>query len=465
MKGTQKRPFLIWRDIKRYIITRRGVVINIELTMACRLVCVIGVVVLVFANQPLYASKDSVAQQQRRAMGFARSGQHQRALMILQSLKNKYPNQYSVQRDYILVASWMGECDRVIDGYRGLQYKYQHFSRVAVAAAKCLRTQNRVRDAIQLLETALGRNKGNRELKQELVAAQQELSAQNFTTEYALETNNSDAGNREWRVQAMVWGEITDRLYGHARLTMIHAIDPQFATGDLNRVGVGLDYDVGKISLDGEVSSDVIRSGETGLSTIVRYTPKEAWKLTAAYHSFSEEVPLRAKALNITGNQRHIGASFHTPDYAWEWLAAMDWLDFSDGNRRHEWFSELGYGLDLKPEREKRLMFELSQSSNSLVGTSYFNPLSAQTLIVGYKLTRVHKSQYNRKTDELYSWLGSYQQQTFGSHTIYGLRYEQNIVFDETRSLMWFVAAASKVYDGNREIEIKAGLHYTRELE
>lgn len=444
---------------------RRGVVINIELTLACRLAFVIGVMVSVFANLPLYAGEQSVAQQQRRAMAFARTGQHQRALKLLQSLKNKFPNQYSIQRDYILVASWMGNCDRVIDGYRVVQKKYQHFSRVAVPAAKCLRRQNRVRDAIQLLETALERNKGNRELRQELVAAQQELSAQKFTAEYELETNNSDAGNREWRVQAMVLGEITDLLYGHARLTMIHAIDPQFATGDLNRVGVGLDYSPGKVSFDGEVSSDIIRSGETGMSTTVGYTPNEAWKVAAAYHTFSEEVPLRAKALNITSNQRHVGASFHTPDYTWEWLAAIDWLDFSDGNRRHEWFSELGYGLDLKPEREKRLVFELSQSSNTLVGTNYFNPLSAQTLIAGYKFTRVRKSRYERKTDELYSWLGNYQQQTFGAHIIYGVRYEQNITFDDARSLMWFAAAASKVYDGNREIEIKAGLHYTRELD
>lgn len=432
--------------------------------MACRLAYIAGAMVLVLASWPLYASKDSVARQQQQAMIFARIGQHQRALKILQSLRTKYPHRYSIQRDYILVASWTGNCDRVIDGYRGLQGKYRHYSRVAVPAAKCLREQNRVRDAIDVLETALDRNRGNRELKRELLAARQELSAQNFTTEYDLETNSSDAGFREWRGQAMVWGEIADHLYGHARFTMLRAFDPQFATGDLNRVGVGIDYSMGNASVDGEVSGDIARTGETGLSTTVHYAPTDRWKLTAAHHTFSEDVPVRAKALNITSNQWHAGVSFHTPDTVWEWLVAMDWLDYSDGNRRREWVSELGFGLDLKPEREIRLMFELSQSTNTLIGTNYFNPLSAQTLIGGYKLTRIHKSQYKRKTDELFTWLGSYRQQNFGSDVIYGVRYGQNIALDDARSFRWFVAAASKVYDGNRQSEIEAGLHYTRVL-
>lgn len=433
--------------------------------MICRLACVAGAMGLALASQPLFAGNSAVARQQQQAMAFARIGQHDRAIKILQSLKTRYPGRYSIQRDYILVASWMGDCDRVIDGYRSLQSKYQHYSRVAVPAAKCLRELNRVRDAINVLETALGSNKGNRDLKQELVAARQELSAQHFTTEYELESNSSDAGNREWRGQAMVWGEIADKLFARARFTTVFAADPQFATGDLNRVGVGLDYSLGKFNFDGEVSSDLIRSGETGLSTTVHYEPKEEWKLTAAYYTFSEDIPLRAKALNIIANQRHVGASFHTPDNVWEWLVAMDWLDFSDGNRRHEWFSELGYGLDLKPEREKRLVFELSQSTNTLGGTVYYNPLSAQTLSGGYKLTRVRKSKYERKSDEWYTWLGNYQQQNFGSDIIFGTRYGQNVSLDDARTFNWYVSAASKVYDGKRESEVEAGLRYTRVLQ
>jgi len=213
------------------------------------------------------------------------------------------------------------------------------------------------------------------------------------------------------------------------------------------------------------VSGDLVRSDETGLSTTVHYAPKKAWKLTAAYYTFSEDLPLRAKALNISANQRHFGASFQTPDAVWEWLVAMDWMNFSDSNRRRDWYSELSYGMELKPERKKQLIFELSQSSNTLGGVVYFNPLAAQTVSGGYKLTRAHKSKYKRKTDEIFYWFGNYQQQNYGSNIIYGVRYQQNFELDDTNSFMWRVSAASKVYDGGRESEIEAGVRYIRVLQ
>jgi len=461
MTGAHRRPFLI----KIYTIRNRGAGINLELKKACRLVWFVGAMGLVSAVQPLLASENSVAQQQRQAMIFARTGQHQRAIQILQSLKNTYPDRYSIQRDYILVASWMGDCDRVIDGYRSLPNKYRRYSRVAVPAAKCLREQNRVRGAIKVLEVAQVRNSGNRELKTELVAARNELSAQHNTAEYELESDSSDAGNREWRGQAMVWGEIADRVYGRARFTTIFADDSRFVTGTLNRAGMGIDYSMDKVTLDGEVSGDIVRANEVGLSSTVFYRPSDLWKLTVAHYTFSEDVPMRAKAQNISSNKSHVGASFHTQDYVWELLLSMDAMEFSDTNRRREWFVEAGYGLDLKPDREKRIMFELSQSTNTLGGTVYYNPLSAQTLSGGYKLTNVKKGKYKRKTDEWYTWLGDYQQQNFGSALIFGTRYGQDITLDDVNSFKWYVAAASKVYDGVRESQIELGLRYTRELE
>ena len=129
---------------------------------------------LVLAIQPVFAGKPgvlSMAQQQRQAMILARTGQSRRALQMLKSLRDKYPNRYSIQRDYILVARWLHDCDRVSDGYRSLQSKYQHYSRVALPAAKCLREQNRVRAAINVLEMTLARNPGSRDIKTELAAA------------------------------------------------------------------------------------------------------------------------------------------------------------------------------------------------------------------------------------------------------------------------------------------------------
>lgn len=429
----------------------------------CRLVLVAGAAVFLGVAEPLYA-RETVVQQQQRAMAYARTGEHERALKILEDLRQKYPNRYSVKRDYLLVAKWMDDCDRVIDGYRSIQPKNRHYSRVAVPAAQCLREKNRVRESIRLLNLALERNPGNSNLKKELAAAQDELASQRYTTDYFVETDSSDAGNVEWRAQAMIWGEVADHVFARARYIAILAADPQFATGDLNRVGFGLEYYSDKVTLDGEVSGDLFRANEAGISSKIEYRPTMLWDLKATYHSFSEQIPLRAVALGITSNQFTPEVSFHTPDYVWEWLAALNWMDFTDGNQRREWYTELGYGIDLAPKHEKRVVFELSQSTNTLPGTVYFNPLSAETLIGGYKSTRVLESKYKHKTDELYPWLGYYQQQGFGSDFIAGVRYGRTTQIDDAQTFRWFLGAASMVYDGGREAILDVGIYYTRVL-
>lgn len=442
----------------------RGALINITINLACRLTGIAGVMVLSVAFQPLCASEGNVAQQQRQAMAYARAGDHARALDMLQTLREKYPERYSIKRDFMLVASWSGDCDRVIDGYRSIQQKNRHYSRVAVPAAQCLRERNRVRESITLLNKSLERNPGNQDLQKELKAAQNELASQRYTTDYFVETDSSDAGNVEWRAQAMIWGEVADHVFARARYIAILAADPQFATGDLNRVGFGVEYYEDRFTLDGELSTDLFRANESGVSVKGEYRPTTLWDLAATYHSFSEQIPLRAAALGITSNQFTPGVSFHTPDYVWEWLAELNWMDFTDGNERREWFTELGYGLELTAKKEKRLVFELSHSTNTLPGTVYFNPLSAETLIGGYKSTRVLESKYKRKTDELYPWLGYYQQQGFGSDVIIGARYGRTTQIDDSQTFRWFLGAASMVYDGDREAILDVGIFYTRVL-
>ena len=103
-------------------------------------------------------------------------------------------------------------------------------------------------------------------------------------------------------------------------------------------------------------------------------------------------------------------------------------------------------------------MLELAQSSNTLAPTVYYNPLSATSLIGGYKYLWVVDSQYQRHTNDIYLWAGLYDQQTYGSAPIYGVRYQQSYQFTDDYSLNWFVSLASQVYDGGREAELDAGI-------
>lgn len=395
---------------------------------------------------------------QKQALAQARSGNHEQALVLLDGLLTRYPDHYPFQRDALVIASWKNDCQRVVDGFGRISAKKQNRPEVLLPTAKCLREQNRVRAAIKVLESGQQVNPRDKAIKAELVEARNELDSQHYTAEGLIYSDSSDAGNLEWRMEGKVWGEVADHLFGYARVAFVRAQDPAFATGELNRAVFGLDYDIDRFTVGGDVSADLIIPGEQGVSGRVRYRPNDLWNLFATYHSFSEEVPLRGKAVGVTSDQWHFDSYYHSPDYVWEWFFATDAFNYSDSNQRREWYSEATYGYDLTEKYEKRVVLELAQSSNTLAPTVYYNPLSATSVIGGYKYLWVVDSRYKRHADDIYLWAGIYDQQNYGSAPIYGARYQQSYQFTDDYSLNWFVSLASHVYDGGREAEIDAGI-------
>ncbi len=364
-----------------------------------------------------------------------------------------------------MVASWAKDCERVRAQYEKLTPKQQLYPKVVVPGARCIREQNRVRAAIALLEKAKSKYPRSASVRAELREARAELKSQRLTFEAGAQTESSELGSRELRLESIVYGEVNDNLHAYSRLLMVYADDPLFATGDVNRIFGGLEYIFGKTSVVGELSTDLVRPDETGIAGIIRHRPNDRWLLEAGYYTFSEDIPLRAKALNISSDQLHLGLDYHTDDYVWEWTAAANAYSFSDSNKRREWYTEVGYGFDLQEDHEQRAVLELSQSNNTLAPTVYYNPLSASTLIAGYKYYWVIDSKYKRRADEVFVWAGNYDQQGFGSNPIYGVRYQQNYEFDDISSMYWYVSWSSKVYDGNRESGINLGIRYKRALD
>ena len=423
-------------------------------------VTVVGVFLLVQSPTGQAATIDREASRiQKHALAMARSGNHKAALQLLEGLLARYPDHYPFQRDAIVIASWNKDCALVVKLYNGIAPANRNHPKVLLPVAECLRQQNRVRAAIRALESGQQANPRNKAIEKALADAHQELDDQRFTTEGLLYTDSSDAGNLEWRMEGKIWGEVADHTFAYARLAFVRAQDPAFATGELNRAGIGIDRDIGKFTVGADVSGDLAIPDEEGYSGRVRYRPSDKWNLFGAYHTFSEEVPLRGKAVGVTSDQWHFDSYYHTSDYLWEWFFAADAFDFSDTNRRREWYSEVTYGLDLKEKYEKRLVLELAQSSNTLAPTVYYNPMSATTVIGGYKYWWLYDiSKYKRHADDIYVWAGMYDQQNYGSAPIYGVRYQQDYQLDDGFSLNWFASVASHVYDSNRELELDVGL-------
>lgn len=410
------------------------------------------------------AGLSNVSREQNRAMGLARAGDTQRALRLLESILRRYPHRYSAQRDYILVATWAKDCRRILAQFEKLTPRQQLYPRLAVPAARCIRADNRVRTAIALLEKARRRYPKSAIVRAELGEANDELGNQKATLETGIETETSAPGAREIHFDSTIYGEVADHLEASGRLLVIRSHDPQAATADMNRVFGSLEYIFGKSSIVAELSTDLARPGESGVGAILHHHPNDLWALEAGYYTFSEDIPLRALALNITSDQWHFGVDHHSKDHRWEWTAAADAYRFSDTNWRREWYSVLGYGFDIRKESEQRAIFEASQSYNTLASTVYYNPLSDTTLDVGYRYTWRVKSRYKRHANQVHVWVGTYSQENHGTNGIYGIRYQQDYDFGDASSLDWNVSWESRVYDGGRESGFNAGIHYKRNL-
>jgi tetratricopeptide (TPR) repeat protein len=407
---------------------------------------------------------DATIRVQEQALGLARAGDHERALVLLEKLLERYPGYFPLQRDYIIVASLAKDCRRVLAQNQKLTPDQKLDAQVTVPAARCIRQQNRVRAAIVLLEQSLAHNPDSPDLVAELNEARAELENQPLTAETGLETRASEIGSQEWRLEGIVYGEVGDRLHAYSRLLLVRA-DDTLPTGDVNRAFGGLEYVFGRSSFTGELSADLIRPEETGVAGIVRHRPNDHWALVAGYYTFSEDIPLRAKALNITSDQIHVGLDYHSDAYVWEWTAAANAFSYSDANQRRDWYSELGYAFDLQDDHEQRAIFEASQSSNTLASTVYYNPLSAVSLIGGYKYIWIGKTRFKRRVNRVYVWTGIYDQRNYGTNTIYGLSYRQDYEFDDVSALSWNISWSSKVYDGTREGGLSAGIRYKKVLQ
>ncbi|MGD8938699.1 MAG: hypothetical protein PVJ72_04925, partial [Gammaproteobacteria bacterium] len=134
-----------------------------------------------------------------KAVNTAREGNPREGLAILQSILDKDPDNYAVRRDFVIIATWAGDCDLALKNYQSIKNAPQQEAYLLVAVSDCLNTQNRRADAIVLLEQGAAQWPEDEELKEKLAELKTE---RDFDTAPAvaitLSTDNSDQGNLEW---------------------------------------------------------------------------------------------------------------------------------------------------------------------------------------------------------------------------------------------------------------------------
>jgi tetratricopeptide (TPR) repeat protein len=391
----------------------------------------------------------------QRGVTLAREGRHDEALSVLTDLLAKYPGNYPIERDIVVITAWKGDCRATIGRHERLRDYPDHEPFYILPVSECLIEVGRVNEAVLLLDAGQKRWPNDKSLASAYVAALAKRDAM-FLSEFRLEvsSNDSDQGKREWLWGARLSHKLADRTRVYARYASSRSGYDDLQTGKQNRMGVGIEHELlFNLLLTQEFSGDIHRSGQGGSLTSVVYLPNDQWRVGASRTSFAEDLPLRAKARLIEAKRTSVFTDFHTSDYRWSWNAYASRYDFSDTNRRATLFTSLGYAYEQKPLREQRMFLEYYQSDNTLANTAYFNPLRDKSLSAVHKTDFVRATRFRRHVDHLYLSIGLYDQQGFDKHGIWGVRYEQDYDFTERAALSVGVGYARRVYDGAAEFE------------
>lgn len=403
----------------------------------------------------------------RKAVELGRAGDYAQALAMLRQLLEHDPANYDVRRDAILIAAWSGDCRAAIRDYRLLGNHDAHENYLLATVGECLSDLDRPRRALALLHDARQRYPADSEIQAQRERAEKALVAQprpRLETEFT--SDSSDQGNVEWRAAVKATQEFADRLRVYGRYLAVRAADPRFATGDLNRVGMGAIWRPDSTTtLTGAYAWDLARADESGAQLTAEYAPTGLWVGRLSYDRYSEDVPLRAKAQGISTDRKEAGVDYHTADWKWEAGTSVSGFAFSDSNQRTQFSGYAGYATELKPRREQRFTLGLYQSRNTLPAgsTVYYNPVADQTVSLNYKLTHIRDSRFRRLVDHIRVSVGLYAQESYGTNPVYGVAYEQEIEPGARSALNWRISLSSNVYDGRRETGLGAGLYYRRD--
>lgn len=412
--------------------------------------------------QSIGESARELDSEQRRGVALAREGRHDEALDVLTALSRKYPGNYPVERDIVVITAWKGDCRATVRRHWPIRDYPDPEPFYVIPISECLITVGRINEAVTLLETAQKRWPSDKSLASAHATALARRDAQ-YLNALGLEvsTNDSDQGRREWLWGARLTRKLADRAHVYARYSISRSGFDELQQGKQNRLGVGVEYEFPvNLVVTQEFSGDIQRSGQGGSLTSVVFLPNDLWRFGAAYTRFAEDIPLRAKAQLTKADHINVFADFHTNDYRWSWAASTSRYDFSDTNRRRNLFTTLGYAYELAPRREQRVFLEYFQSRNTLDAAVYFNPPRDRSVSVVHKTDIVLNTRFRRHVDHLSLSAGTYDQQGFGGHGIWGIRYEQDYDFTDRAALSVGAGYARRVYDGVGEFETSLNVSF-----
>jgi hypothetical protein len=407
--------------------------------------------------------------QHTRGVELARAGKYQEGLDVLLPLLQRFPDDYPLQRDVILITIWKGDCADALQRFRRLRNHPGLEPYLVIPVSGCLRAANRPMESQVLLQRALADHPDSKPLQDAMLQANvaqrldRGIVREGWLLSLSLAMDESDQGLREWIGRAEGAAYVTESTQVYANYLLTRSSDSQYSLADQDRLGAGVRHDFGlQWQIDQRFSADLGVSGRAGSSTYLRYRPADDWSLEAGYDSWADDIPIRARINDIEARHWTGAAEYNSTNYRWYWRLAANGYDFSDTNARRDLFTIAGYAYEMLAQREQRIFVEWYQSNNTLDTAPYFNPASDRSIGLVQRTDFVMQSRYKRHVDHLILMLSAYRQEGYATRTRWGVRYEQDYDFDENNALQIGAGYNRNVYDGARESITRLDISYRR---
>ncbi len=217
-----------------------------------------------------------------------------------------------------------------------------------------------------------------------------------------------------------------------------------------NRAGLGCEWIVlPQLIWKQAVNYDYEDTDDFGYYSIITWLPTDHLKITAGYDSFMLDIPIRARAEGVEGENAYLDVYYHESDLRYYGATFnINWLD--DGNRGTSLTLYYDQNVVNLPDFKIRCGIEGNYSANSKQNVDYFSPLEGYTLVLNQTFHYIHYHRDDRKfRSSLYTREGFYLQHGFHSYAIYGITYEQTFDVSKSFAIVWHVAWDRKIYDGD----------------
>ncbi|TVR62876.1 MAG: poly-beta-1,6 N-acetyl-D-glucosamine export porin PgaA [Gemmatimonadales bacterium] len=231
-----------------------------------------------------------------------------------------------------------------------------------------------------------------------------------------------------------------------------------------DRVGAGLEVRARPVTLHLEANAQRADLERRGVSVSTRLPLGDRWALSAAAHSYAEDVPLRARLQGIRG--RNAQGSLERRSHEGRRLVAeFDYLDLSDGNIRRSGYVAAEQQVIRRPRHRWAGLVEAYGSRSRLEAPPYFSPThlwsATGTLLWDWTLHRFRDRSYAQRvalTGGVVDQAGQRRRPT-ATFTVEH-RWEASDRFD----LLAGIHGGLPVYDGVRERRTSVHLGLTWRL-